>query len=110
MTMKTPTRMRLRRSSVFSPYSLSLVLTKSLTTRLAAPLRTESSVDMSAAMSADRKSTRLNSSHVANSYAVFCLKKTERIDIAYERQIAGLDKVIHTAQIDHHPHENANRT
>src|SRR5690625_6857432 len=24
----------------------------------------------------DRKSTRLNSSHVANSYAVFCLKKT----------------------------------
>src|SRR5439155_15547624 len=25
--------------------------------------------------SLDRKSTRLNSSHVANSYAVFCLKK-----------------------------------
>src|SRR5437870_12764515 len=25
--------------------------------------------------SGDRKSTRLNSSHVANSYAVFCLKK-----------------------------------
>src|SRR5437870_6768029 len=25
---------------------------------------------------ADRKSTRLNSSHVANSYAVFCLRKT----------------------------------
>ena len=25
--------------------------------------------------SADRKSTRLNSSHVVNSYAVFCLKK-----------------------------------
>src|SRR5690625_6844768 len=33
------------------------------------------------ALSADRKSTRLNSSHVAISYAVFCLKKkkdTER--------------------------------
>src|SRR3989442_4223289 len=27
---------------------------------------------------ADRKSTRLNSSHVRTSYAVFCLKKTER--------------------------------
>src|SRR5439155_17122407 len=27
---------------------------------------------------ADRKSTRLNSSHVANSYAVFCLKKKIR--------------------------------
>src|SRR5439155_25380903 len=26
-------------------------------------------------LSGDRKSTRLNSSHVANSYAVFCLKK-----------------------------------
>src|SRR5690625_6897684 len=26
----------------------------------------------------DRKSTRLNSSHVANSYAVFCLKKKKR--------------------------------
>src|SRR5439155_20310074 len=26
---------------------------------------------------ADRKSTRLNSSHVATSYAVFCLKKTK---------------------------------
>src|SRR5690625_6112832 len=26
----------------------------------------------------DRKSTRLNSSHVANSYAVFCLKKKIR--------------------------------
>src|SRR5439155_2137571 len=29
---------------------------------------------------ADRKSTRLNSSHVAISYAVFCLKKKTRID------------------------------
>src|SRR5690625_6198062 len=28
--------------------------------------------------SADRKSTRLNSSHVAISYAVFCLKKTNQ--------------------------------
>src|SRR5207253_10032081 len=29
----------------------------------------------------DRKSTRLNSSHVANSYAVFCLKKKTHTDI-----------------------------
>src|SRR5690625_5688341 len=28
----------------------------------------------------DRKSTRLNSSHVANSYAVFCLQETHRND------------------------------
>src|SRR5690625_1677714 len=33
----------------------------------------------------DRKSTRLNSSHVAISYAVFCLKKKiERIDSAHD--------------------------
>src|SRR5207248_6085498 len=28
---------------------------------------------------ADRKSTRLNSSHVSNSYAVFCLKKKNAV-------------------------------
>src|SRR3989442_7026212 len=31
----------------------------------------------------DRKSTRLNSSHVRISYAVFCLKKKKRITIYY---------------------------
>src|SRR5690625_1275024 len=35
----------------------------------------------------DRKSTRLNSSHVAISYAVFCLKKTT--DSTSDRQTAG---------------------
>src|SRR5205814_6174737 len=29
----------------------------------------------------DRKSTRLNSSHLGNSYAVFCLKKKKKIKI-----------------------------
>src|SRR5690606_41444482 len=31
----------------------------------------------------DRKSTRLNSSHVKISYAVFCLKKKKKIEIEY---------------------------
>src|SRR5690625_6507532 len=31
----------------------------------------------------DRKSTRLNSSHVAISYAVFCLKKKNKFDTTY---------------------------
>src|SRR5690606_29111761 len=31
----------------------------------------------------DRKSTRLNSSHVKTSYAVFCLKKKKPLDIIY---------------------------
>src|SRR5438067_7616023 len=39
--------------------------------------------------SQDRKSTRLNSSHVSSSYAVFCLKKkkhaTRMVDGAYAR-------------------------
>src|SRR5690625_6912647 len=33
----------------------------------------------------DRKSTRLNSSHVAISYAVFCLKKKKKRRIAHTR-------------------------
>src|SRR6266496_4117361 len=60
----------------------------------------------------DRKSTRLNSSHVENSYAVFCWKKKKRVvdvrlnnvsqlagfakkqDLAYfAKQICGLDYV-----------------
>src|SRR5690625_6642966 len=35
----------------------------------------------------DRKSTRLNSSHVAISYAVFCLKKTTRKPMPYEQLV-----------------------
>src|SRR5699024_11849054 len=34
----------------------------------------------SSALSSDRKSTRLNSSHVSISYAVFCLKKKKQIN------------------------------
>src|SRR6266496_4658103 len=37
--------------------------------------------------SRDRKSTRLNSSHVEISYAVFCLKKKKKINIRYMLQI-----------------------
>src|SRR5437870_9265332 len=34
----------------------------------------------------DRKSTRLNSSHVAISYAVFCLKKKKKEDLTSKEQ------------------------
>src|SRR5437899_5873507 len=40
----------------------------------------------------DRKSTRLNSSHLGNSYAVFCLKKKTAVpplDILAEGTLAG---------------------
>src|SRR3989442_12021351 len=36
------------------------------------------------AVELDRKSTRLNSSHVRISYAVFCLKKKKRSHITYD--------------------------
>src|SRR5207249_9525707 len=39
----------------------------------------------------DRKSTRLNSSHVSISYAVFCLKKKNHIHL---HRIASLDHLI----------------
>src|SRR5258707_9790285 len=35
----------------------------------------------------DRKSTRLNSSHANISYAVFCLKKKNKLSIGYPRLI-----------------------
>src|SRR5574343_715578 len=34
----------------------------------------------------DRKSTRLNSSHITISYAVFCLKKKKKTIIYYQRE------------------------
>src|SRR5690554_7431589 len=36
----------------------------------------------------DRKSTRLNSSHVRISYAVFCLKKKKKVEGAREARVA----------------------
>src|SRR5260221_10848525 len=38
---------------------------------------------------ADRKSTRLNSSHTVTSYAVFCLKKNKRVHIEGHRTAAS---------------------
>src|SRR2546426_1773202 len=38
----------------------------------------------------DRKSTRLNSSHLVISYAVFCLKKKKNLDVGHERDTAKI--------------------
>src|SRR6266496_6117446 len=45
---------------------------------------------------ADRKSTRLNSSHVENSYAVFCLKKKKgnHASISLENQCVRQDLIL----------------
>src|SRR5439155_3029213 len=44
----------------------------------------------------DRKSTRLNSSHVAISYAVFCLKKKKRNDASSGRPY---DETVHEQRL-----------
>src|SRR5438876_6971432 len=41
---------------------------------------------------ADRKSTRLNSSHPSISYAVFCLKKKNRCHDGFARMVQGACK------------------
>src|SRR5438067_6131195 len=52
----------------------------------------------------DRKSTRLNSSHVSNSYAVFCLKKKkkEKSDHCHDGQRDGNDRrgKVHGQQLE----------
>src|SRR5947207_8388906 len=45
--------------------------------------RTRPPVEAGVTSSQDRKSTRLNSSHTVISYAVFCLKKKNKIYIQY---------------------------
>src|SRR6202040_2630781 len=42
----------------------------------------------------DRKSTRLNSSHVEISYAVFCLKKKGHTEQAYFLAVIGLSYIV----------------
>src|SRR5690625_6352000 len=62
--------------ATFAPPSTAPRTTRSPVLRLGSPA---SSVQRSA-KARDRKSTRLNSSHVAISYAVFCLKKKKKDD------------------------------
>src|SRR2546426_2784939 len=50
----------------------------------AAPQLSEGSTE-TISFSEDRKSTRLNSSHLVISYAVFCLKKKKTINYKYHR-------------------------
>src|SRR5690625_5377329 len=49
----------------------------------------------------DRKSTRLNSSHVAISYAVFCLKKKK-----HQKQTLQIQKSYITMDLQPHQHKH----
>src|SRR5882672_3727763 len=82
------------RSTLF-PYT---TLFRSLAAQVAAELRREVSevklsVERMPLEAADRKSTRLNSSHTVNSYAGFCLKKK---NLALAAMIAGMDVGVKT--------------
>src|SRR5690349_22649069 len=58
------------------------------------PLPIRTSADFLVMGLSDRKSTRLNSSHVEISYAVFCLKKKKKNNCAISTHINDQDSVI----------------
>src|SRR2546421_9152502 len=72
----------IRDIQVLCPMNRGGVGARSLNIELQAALNPagDRKVERSPAGFKDRKSTRLNSSHDQNSYAVFCLKKKKRID------------------------------
>src|SRR5262245_64858599 len=66
------------------PDSMSLAVSPATASSLTAPPPSRSravSEQVRPRPAADRKSTRLNSSHLGISYAVFCLKKKKKTDI-----------------------------
>src|SRR5256885_7841818 len=76
-------------------------LCRSLTTACAwlPVLNAASRLGLSRNRLADRKSTRLNSSHLVISYAVFCLKKKKITELEPRRP----DHVLITVPTVHHP-------
>src|SRR5690606_41815071 len=68
-------------------YAISAIVAQAINTNAV-----DSLVEEMRATLRDRKSTRLNSSHVKISYAVFCLKKKTNI---YYNTLAKLTKFIH---------------
>src|SRR5690554_7766556 len=82
------------RSTLF-PYT---TLFRSASARPRRCHRRQLSTMSSASMSGDRKSTRLNSSHVRISYAVFCLKKKKKKKhISSKQQIKEINKTLDRA-------------
>src|SRR3989337_3999389 len=54
------------------------------------------------ASGADRKSTRLNSSHGSISYAVFCLKKTYTHRAMAHAEVGELGRELRVSRLDRH--------
>src|ERR1039457_4681835 len=77
------------RSTLF-PYT---TLFRSLYSFCSQTMCTDGEVPFAGLVQADRKSTRLNSSHLVISYAVFCLKKKNKQVVAHRSRfhVFGLD-------------------
>src|SRR3989442_6203215 len=86
------------RSTLF-PYT-TLFRSDLFSRHLADTTKDRAVLDRAAAAQRDRKSTRLNSSHVRISYAVFCLKKKKTTAIVNEGSAPQYNKVDH----DNPPH------
>src|SRR5436305_10279093 len=78
-----------------SPLALYALLLRLQLLRWRGPFAKDVLLDRAADLGGDRKSTRLNSSHVRISYAVFCLKKKKRQeDTCRERGLTRLELVL----------------
>src|SRR5437870_10931616 len=64
--------------SLHDALPISMISSNTMPSKVTAPPAHASSRVPAAGVGRDRKSTRLNSSHVAISYAVFCLKKKKK--------------------------------
>src|SRR5258705_10085528 len=84
------------RSKIFRDWSHSQSLMSrshevSTTVRVAGPSNPHGGTDL---MGPDRKSTRLNSSHLGISYAVFCLKKKKKKDCSTNRLVFMCNRIL----------------
>src|SRR5207253_3959293 len=82
------------RSTLFPYTTLFRSILLSIVEHLRLGHRRQGRISLAEIKDADRKSTRLNSSHVAISYAVFCLKKKKRVLIPHDysqsdREVVG---------------------
>src|SRR5256885_7237142 len=66
-------------TTLFRSVLLRVSGTGQLAVMLSSPAATQAARLLRSALMADRKSTRLNSSHLVISYAVFCLKKKKPV-------------------------------
>src|SRR5437899_4557456 len=66
---------------------------------LAAPVAGRRAACAALAAARDRKSTRLNSSHLGISYAVFCLKKKNRSGLSLGSALARSAVALHNGRI-----------